>query len=97
MFFSNPNIPEQVTPNWPEYSLDTGDFLNLDKIMSNTSADRYFYAEEANFWLDVFPELVGTEEEECIQNNETSSAVYLYTNCLLTTMLVIILTSKELF
>ncbi|XP_045206718.2 acetylcholinesterase-like [Mercenaria mercenaria] len=54
----DPNIPVSITPRWLEYNLKSGDYLELEKFMSNSSAGRLFYAEEANFWLDVFPALI---------------------------------------
>ncbi|XP_045187887.2 carboxylesterase 5A-like [Mercenaria mercenaria] len=74
----DPNSPESVTPSWPEYSIDNGDYLVLDKSMSDESAKQHFYAEEANFWLEIFPDLVeavqGDGKGGCGDGTFTSSA-----------------------
>ncbi|XP_045206754.2 liver carboxylesterase-like [Mercenaria mercenaria] len=70
----NPNNPEPVIPRWPKYSVDTGDFLKLEKSISNSSAGQYFYAEEANFWLDVFPKLNDAVQKDCRNPPQPSAA-----------------------
>ncbi|XP_045181221.2 carboxylesterase 5A-like [Mercenaria mercenaria] len=74
----DPNKPEFVYPSWPQYSTDNGDYLVLDKSMSNESTKQHFYAEEANFWLEVFPDIVDVVHDKKDCGNETfTSAVSL--------------------
>jgi hypothetical protein len=45
--------------------------------MSNSSAGQYFYEEEANFWLHVFPDLVNAiskEDGSCDHDKYSSAA-----------------------
>ncbi|XP_045181181.2 acetylcholinesterase-like [Mercenaria mercenaria] len=72
----DPNGPEPVYPSWPQYSTDNGDYLVLDKSMSDESAKQHFYAEEANFWLEVFPDIVDAvhDKEDCGDGIFTSAA-----------------------
>ena len=76
--FSNPNSPTAVSPTWPKYEVETGEYLLLNKTMTDKSRLKYFYAEEANFWLHVFPDLAAVIPEDdkghCEDGTFTSAA-----------------------
>lgn len=61
-FYRNPNFPELKQPYWDEYNDYSDRYIVLEKNMTRESAKRFFYAEEANFWLHVFPDLAEAVE-----------------------------------
>ncbi|XP_060573357.1 cholinesterase 2-like [Ruditapes philippinarum] len=55
----NPNYPTPIEPAWQKYDIVGGGYQILNATMpSDMPGPRYFYAEETNFWLHVFPDLV---------------------------------------
>jgi hypothetical protein len=59
LHFSNPNYPTPIEPAWQKYDIVGGGYQILNATMpSDMPGPRYFYAEETNFWLHVFPDLV---------------------------------------
>ena len=57
MFYRNPNEPAPVKVDWSKYDLKDQSYLVLDKDMSDEFRKKYFYAREADFWLNIIPSL----------------------------------------
>ena len=55
MYFRNPNKPTKVAVEWPEYTAEKQYVIAIDKDMSKTSVMDFYFAEKANFLLNVMP------------------------------------------
>ncbi|KAL4240611.1 Cocaine esterase [Mactra antiquata] len=51
----NPNTPDQVSPAWPEYNIDSQTYLELEEDTTDKSVGQFLLAKESSFWNHVYP------------------------------------------
>ena len=76
MYFRNPNKPTKVAVEWPEYTAEKQYVIAIDKDMSKTSVMDFYFAEKANFLLNVMPTVT-----QAIQTNKPTNITFC--SCLL--------------
>jgi hypothetical protein len=62
--YSNPNKPERINMEWPEYTIESQLYLNISREMS---VGQRLFERGYNFWTNLLPKLVKTTKPEMLK------------------------------
>ncbi|KAL4234584.1 hypothetical protein ACF0H5_006225 [Mactra antiquata] len=74
-----PNMPDPVTPTWPEFDQENYYHLTLEENTTDNSVGQYLKVRETNFWFNVVPgvnEAIASTDDDHYKCPDVSSAPY---------------------
>ena len=60
--YRNPNTPIPVAVEWPSFTLDKQQYIDLNRDMSNNSIKQFLAGRRADFWLKTVPAVLDAIE-----------------------------------
>ena len=66
----NPNQPRPVEINWPAYTTDKQEYLDISREMTSESVKSKLIPREDNLWRNIVPSLKRLLEQESLQSDD---------------------------
>ena len=73
--FSNPNEPKPVKINWPPYTTEKQQYLDISREMTSESVKSHLLPREDNLWRNIVPSLAQFKDksQSTVQSDEQTT------------------------